>query len=286
MNKSIYSLLIILFSFVSVNAQNSHCENLDFSNGDFKNWTGYTWVNSTISQVQSTDPVLSYDMQTIMTDQSAYDSNTGNKLKVIPDGFEYSARLGDLINNTSVATLRYSLLIDSSNALIIYKFAVVFLDPTNNHEVWEEPRFKITLYDENDEEIEDCSNYDVYATEASLSGSFETYQLSNQSDPVVWRDWTTVGADLSAYIGRTITIEFLAADCTHLKHYGYAYFVATCQPPELTVKYCSQDSIAGFLMHTDGFENMNGLLQMVVSQAMKGKWKLKIHNQVSNILVK
>jgi gliding motility-associated-like protein len=244
MKKSILLICIAIFSIGKIIAQNSNCENLDFSHGDFTNWTGYTWINSTVSDVKSTQPALSFNMQSIMTDKNAYDSNTGNKLKLIPDGFNYSVRLGDLINNTSVATLRYNLTIDSTNALIIYRFAVVLLDPLSNHQVYEEPRFKMTLYDENGKKIEDCSNYDVYASQAALSGSFQTYKLPNKSDPVLWRDWTSVGADLSAYKGRTITIEFLAADCTHKQHFGYAYFVASCHPPELYVKYCKKDTVA------------------------------------------
>ena len=166
MKNSISILFVVFLSYINVYTQNSHCENLDFSYGDFTNWTGYTWVNSTVSDIQSTSAILSFGMLEVISDKTAYDPNTGNKLKLIPEGFDYSARVGDLINNTSVATLRYKLDVDSSNALIIYRFAVVFLDPTSNHEIWEEPRFRMTLYDENDKVIEDCSNYDVYATDA------------------------------------------------------------------------------------------------------------------------
>lgn len=247
---SIVLLLIINVNFLQ--AQNSHCENLNFEYGNFTNWTGYTWVNSTVSDIHSTTPKEGFAMQTIMSDTNAYDSNTGNKLKIIPKGYKYCARLGDLINNTSVATLKYKLTVDSSNALIIYKFAVVFLNPTKNHLKYEEPRFRMTLFDENNDTIDDCSNYDVFASDAELSGSFNTYQPSGNSEPVLWRDWTTVGANLSAYIGKTIYIEFLAADCTHKQHYGYAYLIANCQPPEIEVKFCNNDTIAK-LNAPDGF---------------------------------
>ena len=249
-----YCIVILNFSvFGNLLSQSAYCENMGFEFGNFTNWQGYTWVNSTISSVQSTNPAPGFSMQTIINDTSSYDSNTGYKLRKIPQGHLFSARLGDLIKNTSVATLRYTLTIDSSNALLIYKFAVVLLNPTSGHEKYEEPRFKVTLYDENNIVIADCSNYDVFASDAELNNSFKSYFAAGSNEPVLWRDWTTVGADLSAYIGRTITIEFLAADCTHKGHYGYAYFVASCQPPIISMKFCNDDSIA-YLTAPVGFE--------------------------------
>ncbi|MBK7093631.1 MAG: gliding motility-associated C-terminal domain-containing protein [Saprospiraceae bacterium] len=227
---------------------------MGFEYGDFTNWQGFTWVNSTVSSVQSTSPAPGFSMQTIMSDTSSYDSNTNYKLRKIPEGHLYSARLGDLTKNTSVATLRYTMKVDSLNALLIYKFAVVLLNPTSGHEKYEEPRFKVTLYDQNNFPIPDCSNYDVFASDAELNKSFKSYYPSGSTEPVLWRDWTTVGADLSAYIGKTITIEFLAADCTHKGHYGYAYFVASCQPPVLSMRFCNEDSIA-LLRAPQGFES-------------------------------
>ena len=247
-----FFFFIIIFSGYNAVSQSSYCENLGFENGNFDNWEAYTWVNSTISGVQSTSPKPDFSMQTIKTNQGEYDPNTGNKLKVIPTGYKYSARLGDLLKNTSVATLRYTMKVDSQNSLLIYKFAVVLLNPTSGHEKYEEPRFKVTLYDENNLKINDCSNYDVYASDAELSKSFNTFYASSNSEPVLWRDWTTVGINLTAYIGKTITIEFLAADCTHKGHYGYAYFVASCQPAELFNKYCEKD-IEAYLSAPDGF---------------------------------
>ena len=225
-------LLIANVSFtVSLQSQSNYCENLGFENGDFSNWEGFTWVNSTVSSVQSTSPAPGFGMQTIMTDTNSYDSNTGYGLRKVPYGHRYSARLGDLIKNTSVATLRYTLSVDSSNALLIYKFAVVLLNPTSGHEKYEEPRFKVSLYDEKNFLIPDCSNYDVLLRMLNSTRVLRPIILLPTANLFLWRDWTTVGADLSAYIGKTITIEFLAADCTHKGHYGYAYFVASCHPP-------------------------------------------------------
>ena len=49
-----------------------------------------------------------------------------------------------------------------------------------------------------------------------------------ESDSVEWKNWTTVGVDLSGYIGQTVKIQFTAFDCTPGGHFGYAYISCFC----------------------------------------------------------
>lgn len=256
---------IALFSWTSVHAQQSYCKNLGFEMGDFTNWTGYTWIYSTDLPSINTSPVQvalpTSRRQVIISDVTATDAKTGNVLKKIPSGYKYSARLGDeIINGIDPnprdweQSLRYTMLVDSSNALLIMKFALV-LQYAADHTALMEPRFKLTLFDKNGVIIPDCANYDVYSSNNNVKG-FQTYTPSGTgpaASPVKWRDWTTVGANLLNYIGQTITVEFMAADCTGRYHYGYAYFVAACHPLYITVKYCAGDSNAG-LTAPEGFE--------------------------------
>ncbi|HET7733513.1 MAG TPA: hypothetical protein VFK73_06710, partial [Paludibacter sp.] len=92
----IYSFFVLLAS-ASAYAAQPYCQNLGFELGNFTNWVGYTWVYRTDYPVYSTPKKegIVYGRHTIMTDTLAYDSNTGNKLKKIPAGSRYSARLGD-----------------------------------------------------------------------------------------------------------------------------------------------------------------------------------------------
>jgi hypothetical protein len=197
---------------------------------------------------------------TIISDTTAYDPNTGYELKKIPKGYKFSARLGDEIISTDrkprcwQQSLRYKMKIDSANALLILRFALV-LQYASDHDRLNEPRFKMTLLDENEKTITDCSNYDFYASNKNIKG-FKTYKPEDAEDPIIWCDWTTVGADLSKYIGRTIIIEFMSADCTRQYHYGYAYFVASCQPLNIIEKYCSGDTVAK-LTAPEGFQTYN-----------------------------
>jgi gliding motility-associated-like protein len=259
----IYFISIFL-TFTSLQAQTSSSKNISFELGNFTNWVGYTWRYSVLRPAINTSRVqgIVNRRQTIMSDTADYDINTGYALRKIPRGFLYSARLGDEIISSDgnprcwEQCLRYTLKVDSSNALLILRFALV-LQYASDHNAINEPRFKLTLYDSNGNVLPDCSNYDVYSSNKNVKG-FKSYTPLGARDPVQWRDWTTVGANLLNYVGKTITIEFLSADCTQQYHYGYAYFVAECRPMYITVKYCASDSIAN-LSAPEGFEKYNWL---------------------------
>jgi gliding motility-associated-like protein len=263
--KGFQKFLVTNLSFIFINlfclAQDEpYCKNLGFELGDFTNWVGYTWIYSTdVSYINTSkaEGIVSR-RQTIIADTTAYDANTGNALRMVPSGFNYSARLGDEINESDnnprcwEQSLRYTMTIDSSNALLILRFACV-LQYGSDHTAKVEPRFRLTLYNDKGIEIPDCSNYDVYASNSYVKG-FKTYTPPGSNSPVKWRDWTAVGANLIKYYGQTITVEFMAADCTGKYHFGYAYFVAECHPLSITVNYCAGDSTAR-LDAPEGFES-------------------------------
>jgi gliding motility-associated-like protein len=228
--------------------------------GNFTNWVGYTWRYSQLVTSINTSPVpgIINRRQTIMSDTTAYDANTGYQLRKIPPGYKYSARLGDEILSGDVnprcwqQSLRYTMSVDSNNALLILKFALV-LQYAIDHTAINEPRFKLTLYDSKGNILPDCSNYDVFSSNKNVKG-FKAYYPAGVRDPIEWRDWTTVGANLLNYVGQTITIEFMATDCTQRYHYGYAYFLCECHPLYITVKYCASDTVA-VLTAPEGFES-------------------------------
>src|SRR5690606_15417991 len=111
-------------------------------------------------------------------------------------------------------------------------YAVILEDPS--HSPAEQPRFEIRVFDENGDS-DPCGLYNVYAQEnndgfVSITNQFGAY--------VHYRDWTTVGMDLSDLIGQTVTIEFSTGDCSQGGHYGYAYIDAYCSPLQLTSDFC------------------------------------------------
>lgn len=251
-----------------------YSSNIGFEKGDFSGWKGYNWLYSTASPSINTSPSLvnlpTARRQVLMSDTTAYDSYTGGKLKIVPKGYRYSCRLGDAIKSDAnprcwEQSMRYTMKIDSTNALLVFRFACVLQYATSHDNVTEmEPRFKLSLLDSLGNNItQSCANYDVYAS-GTIKG-FQSYTPAGTTTPVMWRDWTTVGANLLSYIGKTVTLEFMTADCTGRYHYGYAYFVVDSQPLRIGVQYCSGDTKAR-LIAPGGFEtykwtNEAGVLQ-------------------------
>jgi gliding motility-associated-like protein len=279
MNKFICSLVLLLTLFTqSLLAKPSTSENLSFEKGDFTNWTGKTWLHF-YSEILNLTTGIEPGRHTIMSDTTAYDKNTGGKLKLIPTGYKYSARLGDSISGCRSQSLSYTLKVDSTNALFIWKFAVVLQDPLHEHLSDEQPRFKITLEDQDGNTISSCSQYDVNAAEG-IPG-FQNYYpqgFTRDTDSValvVWRDWTTAGANLMPFYGKKVTITFTTEDCTKQGHFGYAYFVAECRPMQISVNYCKDDTDArleapeGFSSYVWTPGNIEGRV-LTVNNAMLG----------------
>ena len=124
---------IVLFANLPTYSQNSNCSNLGFEFGNFTNWIGETWIYSSSQPSSNTPRVTGFATRrhTIMSDTSARDANTGYALRTIPSGYKYSARLGDGFTSADARfrcwdqSLRYTMTIDSSNALLVMKFACV-----------------------------------------------------------------------------------------------------------------------------------------------------------------
>ena len=277
---SFITILLFCSTIISLGlfGANSNLVNLGFESGSFKGWIGYTWIyNSNTTTSASKDVIYTangdtignatvnstdyHRRQVIISDTTAYDVNTGNALKKVPSGYKYSARLGDEMKSSDSnprgweQSLQYQLKVDSTNSLLILKFACV-LEYASDHTATVEPRFKLTLYDSKGTAFSTCTDYDVYASNGTVKG-FQTYTSSNKafdSGVINWRDWTTVGADLSAYKGQTITIEFMSADCKQRHHFGYAYFVASYQPMKISTDFCGSSDTAK-LAAPSGFES-------------------------------
>src|SRR6185369_13579952 len=67
------------------------------------------------------------------------------------------------------------------------------------------------------------------------------------TESVVWKDWTTVGINLTPYIGQDITLEFSTGDCALSGHFGYAYLDCYCMPNEIQSEFCIGSSQVNLL---------------------------------------
>ena len=229
-------LIIFLLSFHSGFTQ---CVNADFEMGNFTGWQGR---RGTCCPINTPIVGIVPGRHTIMSGNGT-DPNTCNQVPVVsPFGGNFSARLGNSNINNQAEELRYSFVVTPNSTLFTYQYAVVFEDPGHTDD--EQPRFETEIR-VNGVTIP-CTQYMV--TAASNLPGFQTCPgIDSQGDPIfiTYRNWTTVGVDLTSYVGQVATAIFRTGDCSLGGHFGYAYIDAiSCQPMELEINYCVGDTAA------------------------------------------
>lgn len=228
-----------MFTTVGVNAQTGSGINANFELSSFENWTGKTGnccpVNMSITGIVP-------GRHTIMSGPDTDPFSLGLIPFVPPDGGNFTARLGNSNTGAEAEQLLYSLMVTEETSLFIYRYAVVLEDPS--HAPSDQPRFSIRVYDQSGNSIP-CGTYDVVA-----SGNIPGF-INNGNYRI--KPWTTVGIQLSEYIGQTVTIEFTTADCALGGHFGYAYLECSVSPLEISSARCQDGNNVTMLGAPPGF---------------------------------
>jgi PKD repeat protein len=248
-------------------AQQTSCPNSDFSSVTFTNWKAQTSVypyntpGTNIGTPQAPYPSPPYyykdgvvdGRHTIFT-RDTLDPLTCNNLSILPPGENYSVRLG----NGGIGTwgdgvrwqrdyLSYTFQITPSNALLVYKYAVVLQDPAPHHSKEIRPRFKVSILDQNGKSIDPvCGIHEDFA-DSTIAGYQNCKQLDAEKlgakleseGDIVYKLWTTVGVDLRKFIGTNITIGFETWDCGLGGHFGYAYLTTKCTNLTISASSCA-----------------------------------------------
>jgi hypothetical protein len=244
--------IVAFLILLSVSLQSfSQCLNADFELGNFTGWQGMRGVCCPINT-----PVMGIvpGRHTIMSGNGT-DPNTCNQVPVVcPWGGNFSARLGNANVGNQAEALRYTFTVTPNSTLFTYSYAVVFEDPGHTDD--EQPRFETRVIVAGNPIP--CTEYMV--TAASNLPGFQTCPgIDAQGDPVTrtFRNWSTVGVDLTPYVGQPVTVEFRTGDCDLGGHFGYAYIDAiSCQPMEIELNYCVGDT-AAVLTAPPGFQTYN-----------------------------
>ena len=195
----------------------------------------------------------SLSRHTVHTDTTETDPRTGNLLHTIPPGYTSSVRLGNWETGGQAESITYQYDVDTSQCdLLLLRYAAVLQVP--NHTASEQPRFSFMILDEDYNEI----NSSCYSANfvASTSLGWNIHSNGNHSGPgqssTLWKDWTSVGIDLTPLHGQTIFIRLTTSDCSHQQHYGYAYFVIDCSTKTLTSESCGTQ-VENTFTAPDGF---------------------------------
>ena len=263
---SLYSSLVFIAQTVP-----SSCSNLDFSQGNFNNWEGYTSVYSpTVAGTNVSIPWhytqgIVPGRHTIMS-TSVADPYTCNSTNTLPPNSKFCARLGNGgINPTPSAgnawtngdawqidVLTYTISVTPTSNLLTYRFAVILQDPytdpnTGPHDPSVRPRFIVTITDKLTGKLIDpiCGKFEVISDSVVYGLKNCTFSAiinaggnpSNQAG-TVYSAWTTVGVDLIKYLNKDVILKFETWDCGLGGHFGYAYVSATCDAFKLKTSGC------------------------------------------------
>ncbi|MGN0186268.1 MAG: T9SS type A sorting domain-containing protein [Paludibacteraceae bacterium] len=191
--------------------------------------------------------------QTTHYRQDEYDVRTNGKLKTVPEGAVASVRLGNWKTNSQWEKLSYTYTVDAQTAsILLLQYAIVLENP--DHEGINQPRFLLEIFDKEGKLINPtCGKADFHAPakddSAEMREGWETavYTEGSTTKTVNWKDWTTVGLDLSQYDGQMLTIELTTYDCSQGGHFGYAYFTLNCTSGKIGGMNCGDTPTTEFI---------------------------------------
>ena len=160
-----------------------------------------------------------------------YDSYTGNKLSCVPPCENASVRLGNSSTSAQAESVTYTYAVDTMQFnILLLKYAAVLENP--GHSASEQPRFTFKILNQYGVEVDPICGSADFISNASLGWNYGT------SSSILWKDWTTVGIDLTPYHGQTIAIQLTTYDCSQYGHFGYAYYTLSCAQKRITVETC------------------------------------------------
>jgi hypothetical protein len=239
-------------------------ENIDLEKGNFQNWQ--TNIGTTVD-VGTTNilnlPASSWknnantsgrqELQDRQNPSPAVDYYGGFPVNA-PNGGRYSMKIGShhdeaacVCPNAKAEAARYKIDVPrvATDYSITFSYAVVLENPNNPgnfHDDYQQPRFKVTMYDAVTNEVIPCADF-TFVASGPLPG-FQTSTKKKRADAIVrYKDWSSVYVNLSRYAGRELYLEFTTGDCTEGGHFGYAYVdVMECGIGATAQAICSSNS--------------------------------------------
>lgn len=210
--------------------------------GDFHNPT----ENEGIVDFGEEDYTQSRHTVNVLPDR--FDPNTGYQLRTIPEGELASIRLGNSNTGAQAENITYDYVVDSASSILLMKYAVI-LEDAHLDDASVQSRFELEIQDENGYPIDDCTSIVFYPSNVQ---DWNRYDPPEDNEDYLWKDWTDIGVDVSAYAGEQIRISLTTYDCEQTAHFGYAYFTLNCVPKTISGLTCGEapDSISapeGFL---------------------------------------
>jgi gliding motility-associated-like protein len=240
-------------------------DNINLERGNFTHWSfdrGNNHGATGITIHPITTPISYRERITSGSDTDFY----GGFPIVDPSSGQYSLKLGNDSGGAQIDIARYTFTIPAGVDMyrLNYRYAVVLEDP--NHDKVAQPYFRVRVYDVTTGDTINCAN-STFVADGALPG----FQKSRHTVPgrqfdVYYKPWSSVGINLNNLAGRTLTAEFLAADCAPGAHMGYGYVDMICGQLNIvnldtlhcriTVPLRAPDDFLGYTWYTDNYSRV------------------------------
>ena len=222
----------------------TYCVGGTFENGavDLDQYTGAYGVSSIglyPNPFTLTYGILGGALTSSTSRQTIVNKSTGNdpttSISLVPvNGGNQSLRLGNTATGNGTELVAKTVKVDADETILSFYYAVVFQDPGHDRE--DQPAFSVRVYDcatglelSNVCDLGNGSNI-------AVSDSRNPFFKSLNSNTIAYRDWSLAQINLSAHVGKTVTIIFTNKDCDLGAHWGYTYLDnlfsdSKCPPP-------------------------------------------------------
>ncbi|MEI7898569.1 MAG: PKD-like domain-containing protein, partial [bacterium] len=240
----------------------SNCSNSNLYLGNFTNWKGCygSWSNPTF-KLPCTNANMPWQNNPtggryeIITYPGGPDAFVPAINSIYPGGYRTCLIGKHQICSGGGTTdqLTYPLIISTDNQFFIYRYAVVLANVTDatHNTADKRPRFTLGVYDHTTGALLDatCGFADMYPGDGTAGWQSLNYNScsgsSGSNGPLQYKDWTTVGIDLSGFttIGQAVDIVFTVHGCGFSAHTGYAYISASCKAMQVETAGCEGSGI-------------------------------------------
>ena len=179
---------------------------------------------------------------TVNWEHGVYDERTvganGKGLLKVPDDALATVRLGNWKAGAEAESVSYTFTVDSTDqAILLVRYAIVFEDPQHPDMTDE---FRLEILDEYGFLVDPTCGRALFTYKEEDVSEWNDWEYGNQKGK--WKDWTTIGLNLSEFHGQDITVRLTTLDCGQSGHFGYAYYMMSCASAKLLTDACGEMS--------------------------------------------
>lgn len=172
------------------------------------------------------------------------------ELRTIAPGDLASVRLGNWRGKSEAECISYTFTVDKDNPILVVKYACVMVNIGHNGDDLKQPRFIMRVTDSRGVPLDPQCLSVEYLTGSKLMppgwnripiGQGQVGDGEQREFYIEWKNWTSMGMNLSAYVGRTVKVYLETGDCGPAPSEScpaWAYFTMDCVSDKLSGLTC------------------------------------------------